>query len=132
MGDGAAESDWHHISPQRAVLILEKDTGQVKVMDGKSITGTARSAGGQRQRGRIAGHCAPRRLEDHFVYLYYTAAAKDGGTPISNSIKRYVWNGSTLTLTKRSSIFRTHRGRITMAARWTSGRTENFTSSSAS
>ena len=89
--------------PSGQALILEKDTGQVKVMDGKTITGTALDlpVANASEEGLLGIALSPTFAQDHFVYLYYTAAAKDGGTPISNSIKRYVWNGSTLTFNKK-------------------------------
>src|SRR5262249_42883432 len=53
------------------------------------------------ERGLLGIALSPSFASDHFVYLYYTAAATDGGTPISNSVKRFTWNGSTLSFNKK-------------------------------
>jgi glucose/arabinose dehydrogenase len=89
--------------PDGRALILEKETGQVKIMTGRSIAGTALDlpVASDSERGLLGIALSPHFADDHFVYLYYTAAAKDGGTPISNSVKRFTWDGSTLTFNKK-------------------------------
>jgi glucose/arabinose dehydrogenase len=89
--------------PDGRALILEKETGQVKIMSGRTIAGTALDlpVATDSERGLLGIALSPNFASDNFVYLYYTAAAKDGGAPISNSVKRYTWNGSTLAFNKK-------------------------------
>ncbi len=89
--------------PDGRALILEKATGKVKILSGRSITGTALDlpVASDSERGLLGIALSPHFDVDHFVYLYYTAALKHGGTPISNSVKRFTWNGSTLTFNKK-------------------------------
>src|SRR6478752_6780534 len=77
--------------PDGRALILEKETGKVKIMDSRSITGTALDlpVSTNSERGLLGIALSPTYADDHFVYLYYTAAAQDGGDPISESVKRY-------------------------------------------
>ena len=89
--------------PDGQALVLEKATGKVKVLSGRTITGTALDlpVASDSERGLLGIALSPHFDVDHFVYLYYTAALKHGGTPISNSVKRFTWDGSTLTFNKK-------------------------------
>src|SRR5438876_9730865 len=79
--------------PDGRGLILEKETGKVKIMSGHSITGTALDlpVATSSEEGLRGIALSPSFSSDHFVYLYSTVAQQDGGTPISNSVKRYSW-----------------------------------------
>jgi glucose/arabinose dehydrogenase len=48
------------------------------------------------ERGLLGIALSPSFVSDQRIYLYYTAAGNDGGSPISNSVKRYRWTGSQL------------------------------------
>ncbi|HEX3356216.1 MAG TPA: PQQ-dependent sugar dehydrogenase [Tepidisphaeraceae bacterium] len=89
--------------PDGRALILEKETGQVKILSGKSLVGTALDlpVATQSEEGLLGIALSPTFAQDHFVYLYYTASTKDGGAPLGNAVKRYTLNGSTLTLNKK-------------------------------
>ncbi len=89
--------------PDGRALILEKETGQVKILSGKSISGTALDlpVATQSEEGLLGIALSPDFANDHFVYLYYTASTNDGGAPLGNAVKRYTWNGSTLVLNKK-------------------------------
>ena len=90
--------------PDGQALVLEKATGKVKVLSGRTITGTEAldlPVASDSERGLLGIALSPHFDVDHFVYLYYTAALKHGGTPISNSVKRFTWDGSTLTFNKK-------------------------------
>ena len=84
-------------------LALEKATGRVRVISGKTITGTALDlpVASDSERGLLGIALSPTFATDHFVYLYYTRAANDGGSPTDNRIERYTWNGSTLAFNRK-------------------------------
>lgn len=84
-------------------LVLQRHTGKVFYVHGQQIGGTAldlkvANAGAQGLLG-IALH--PDFGSNGFVYLYYTAASKDGGKATANRIERYRWNGSDLLFDRR-------------------------------
>jgi aldose sugar dehydrogenase len=89
--------------PDGRALILEKETGKVKIMNGRSITGTALDlpVATDSERGLLGMALSPSFAGDHQVYLYFTAAAQDGGDPIAECVKRYTFDGSTLTFNKK-------------------------------
>jgi len=82
-------------------LVLEKVSGQVKVVAGKSVVGTALTlkVASDSERG-LLGIALPHDFsKNHFVYLYHTDADANGAAT-ANSIDRYTWNGSTLAYSK--------------------------------
>src|SRR5581483_4542684 len=89
--------------PDGRALVLEKETGKVRILSGHDFTGTALDlpVATNSERGLLGIALSPTFNQDHFVYLYYTAAAQDGGAPISNSVKRYSWDGSKLIFKKK-------------------------------
>ena len=89
--------------PDGRALVLEKETGKVRIMRKQRISGTALDlpVANDSERGLLGIALSPNFGSDHFVYLYYTAASADGGSPISNSVKRYSWDGSKLTFNRK-------------------------------
>lgn len=82
------------------MLVTEKQTGRVKVVFGKTVVGTALdlNVANSSEQG-LLGIATPRDFAtNNHVYLYYTAASADGGTPTANRIDRYTWNAGSKTL----------------------------------
>jgi hypothetical protein len=113
-------------------LVLEKDTGRVRIVTGRTVTGTALDlAGGARFRARPAGHRALADVSrDNFVYLSYTRSTADGGAAFDNRVERYRGTArrspSTADLTMPASPGPNHNG-----GKISFGRTESCTRSSA-
>jgi glucose/arabinose dehydrogenase len=84
-------------------LVLEKSTGQVRVVKNRAIAGTALDlpVANDSERGLLGIALSPHLAADHFVYLSYTASDRDGASPIDNRVERYAWNGSNLTFDRR-------------------------------
>ena len=84
-------------------LVLEKTTGRVRVVSGKTITGTALDlpVANDSERGLLGIALSPTFSTDRFVYLDYTRAGSDGSSPIDNRIERYKWTGSSLTFDRK-------------------------------
>jgi len=53
------------------------------------------------EQGLLGIAASPNFAADNLLYLYHTAAAVDGGTPISNSVSRYRWDGANLMFDRR-------------------------------
>jgi glucose/arabinose dehydrogenase len=87
-------------------LVTEKDTGKVKLVENRQITKTVLDlpVANSSERGLLSVAVGPSFAADHFVYLYHTAAAQDGGEPINNKISRYVWSPISKTLTFERKI----------------------------
>jgi glucose/arabinose dehydrogenase len=80
----------------------------VKFVQGKRVAGVALdlAVNNRSERGLLGIAMSPTFTRDHFVYLYYTASSTGGDSGesadvISNSVKRYRWDGATLTFSKR-------------------------------
>src|SRR5436190_1342963 len=73
------------------MLITQKNDGRVLLVKNKQIVGTALDlpVANDSERGLLSIALSPTFATDKLVYLYHTAAATDGGTPISNKISRY-------------------------------------------
>jgi len=87
-------------------LVTEKNTGRVKLVENRAITKTVLDlpVANDSERGLLSVAIGPSFATDHFVYLYHTAAAQDGGQPIVNKISRYTWNPTKKTLTFERKI----------------------------
>jgi glucose/arabinose dehydrogenase len=81
-------------------LMLEKNTGKVLVYENRAFVKTALdlSVSNDSEQGLLGIALSPDFATDRFVYLYYTASAADGGTPISNSVKRFRYDPAKKTL----------------------------------
>ena len=81
-------------------LMLEKNTGKVRVYQNRTFVKTAidLAVSNESERGLLGMALSPDFATDRFVYLYYTASKVDGGEPISNSIKRFRYDPSKKTL----------------------------------
>ena len=84
-------------------LVLEKDTGRVRIVTGRSVTGTALDlpVANNSERGLLGIALSPTFSTDNFVYLSYTRSTADGGAAFDNRVERFRWNGSTLTFDRR-------------------------------
>src|SRR5687767_7966401 len=82
------------------LLVTEKNTGRVRVVDNKRIVGTALdlAVANQSERGLLGIATPPDFSSNNHVYVYYTAAASDGGDPIEHRIERYTWNAGARSL----------------------------------
>ena len=84
-------------------LVLEKNSGQVKVIANRAVAGVALDlpVANNSERGLLGIALSPTFDSDNFVFLSYTAAGSDGGSAIDNRVERYRWNGSTLEFDRR-------------------------------
>src|SRR5436190_19024508 len=71
-------------------LVIEKDTGKVKLLDYRTPGRTVLDlpVANASEEGLLGIALSPSFATDRLVYLYYTAALADGGSAINNSIKR--------------------------------------------
>lgn len=84
-------------------LITQKNDGRVLLLRNKRIVSTVLDlpvANGS-ERGLLGIALSPDFANDQRVFLYHTAASADGGTPISNKVSRYIWNGSSLVFERK-------------------------------
>jgi len=81
-------------------FVLEKNTGQVKLLRNRAIAGTVLdlAVANDSERGLLGVALSPSFATDNFVYIYYTASTSDGGQAFDNRVDRFRWNGSSLTL----------------------------------
>lgn len=87
-------------------LALEKNTGQVKLVQNRSASQIVLDlpVSNDSERGLLGIALSPNFTTDNLVYLYYTAASQDGGAPIVNAIKRYRWDPLNQSLTFHKKI----------------------------
>lgn len=80
------------------MMVIEKNSGRVKVVRDRRVRGTLLDlpVSNDSERGLLGIALSPRFATDNLVYLFHTAAAVDGGAPISNKISRYRYTGSGL------------------------------------
>src|SRR5687767_7066057 len=66
-------------------LVTEKNTGRVRLIENRTITKTVLDlpVNSDSERGLLSVALSPNFASDNFIYLYHTAAASDGGSPIS-------------------------------------------------
>ena len=84
-------------------LALEKNTGRVQIIAGKTIAGTALDlpVANDSERGLLGIALSPDFATSKFVYLYYTHADRDGAAAVDNRVVRYQWDGTKLVFNKR-------------------------------
>jgi len=84
-------------------LVLEKDTGRVRIVTGRTVTGTALDlpVANDSERGLLGIALSPTFSSDNLVYLSYTRSITDGGAAFDNRVERYRWNGSKLIFDRR-------------------------------
>src|SRR5688500_12019100 len=77
-------------------LVLEKNTGRVRVVANRVVAGTALDlpVANNSERGLLGIALSPTFSADNFVYLSYTASTVDGGQAYDNRVERYRWNPS--------------------------------------
>lgn len=76
------------------ILVLQRTTGQVRLIQNGTLQDAPvldLSVANDGERGLLGITTVGK-----YVYLYYTAADKDGGKAIENRIARYVWDGRQL------------------------------------
>src|SRR5438034_812353 len=85
-------------------LVLEKNTGRVRIVQNRAITGTALDVpvANDSERGLLGIALDPGfGVSSSFVYLSYTRANSDGGDAIDNRVERYRWLHSKLVFDRR-------------------------------
>lgn len=84
-------------------LVIEKNSGRVKVVSNRQVTGTALDlpVNGDSERGLLGIALSPTFASDKFIYLNYTRATSDGAAPTDHRVERYRWTGSSLTFDRR-------------------------------
>ncbi len=89
-----------------SALVIEKDTGKVKLMQNRKVTATVLDlpVANDGEQGLLGITLSPNFATDHFVYTYHTAARADGGSAITNKISRYLWDPANKTLTLNRKI----------------------------
>ena len=89
-----------------SMLVLEKDSGQVKHIVGGAVQGTALdlAVNSASERGLLGIALHPRFATNGFVYLYWTESTTGADSAVlsdvgllGNRVDRFRWNGSTLT-----------------------------------
>jgi glucose/arabinose dehydrogenase len=85
------------VSPDK-ILVLEKNTGKVKVVQGGSVIGTALDlpVPNTGEEGLLGIILDPNFDSNGSVYLFYSRADADGGDWIDDRLAKYHWNGTTL------------------------------------
>lgn len=81
------------------ILVNEKNTGRVRrVKDGVLQASPVLDlpVNATSERGLLGMALDPQFSQNNLVYLFYTVAAVDGGTPIANRVSRFSWTGSVL------------------------------------
>ena len=89
-----------HVSPTQ-MLVTEKNTGKVRrVLNGVVQAGQAIDlpVNSSSERGLLGIALDPLFASNNLVYLYYTVAPTDGGTPTANRVARFTWNAGAGTL----------------------------------
>src|SRR5438034_8986179 len=80
-------------------LVLEKNTGKVRIVRNRAITGTAVDlpVANDSERGLLGIALDPGfGVTSSFIYLSHTRANSDGGAAIDNRVERYRWLQSKL------------------------------------
>lgn len=81
------------------ILVNEKNSGQVRRVTNGVVQPTPvldLPVNSSSERGLLGAALHPQFAANNLVYLYYTAAASDGATPIANRVSRFTWTGSVL------------------------------------
>jgi glucose/arabinose dehydrogenase len=91
------------------ILVLQKNNGQVRrVLKGALQAGPVLDldVSNNSERGLLGIALHPNFSTNGFVYLYFTQSDSgvDGGSPTSNRVVRYTWDGNTGTLASPQSI----------------------------
>ena len=91
------------LNDQGDLLVTQKNDGRVVLVRGRQIAGTALDlpVANDSERGLLSIALSPNFANDNFVYLYHTAAASDGGAPISNKVSRYRFDGNQLVFDRK-------------------------------
>jgi len=85
------------------MMVIEKNTGKVKIVRERKVRGTLLDlpVSNDSERGLLGIVLSPDFATNNLVYLYHTASNSDGGSPISNKISRYRYDGSSLVFDKK-------------------------------
>ena len=84
-------------------LAIEKSTGRVQIINGKTIAGTALDlpVASASEQGLLGIALDPDFAANNYLYLYYTKSDADGGAAFDNRVERYTWDGGKLNYSKR-------------------------------
>ena len=79
------------------ILVLQKNDGKVMrvlsgVLQANPVLDVSVANSGERG---LLGIAIVQSPTSQFVYLYFTEASNDGGSPIANHVYKYTWNSST-------------------------------------
>jgi glucose/arabinose dehydrogenase len=82
------------------MLVTEKNTGRVKLVENRRITKTVLDlpVSNASERGLLSIAIPSNFAENNNVYLFHSAASVDGGANISNKISQYKWDPIAQTL----------------------------------
>jgi glucose/arabinose dehydrogenase len=91
------------LNDQGDLLVTQKNDGRVIIVRDRQIAGTALDlpVNSESERGLLSIALSPNFASDSLVYLYHTAAATDGGSPISNKVSRYRLVGNELVFDRK-------------------------------
>ncbi len=91
------------INSRNDMFVIEKSTGKVQQVRDRRVRRTVLDlpVANDSERGLLGITLSPTYAQDNFVYLYYTAAARDGGAPIANAIVRYQYDGEKLVFNRK-------------------------------
>jgi len=85
------------------MMVIEKNTGKVQLVRDRKVRRTLLDlpVSNDSERGLLGIATLGSPASGGFVYLYHTAAAVDGGAPISNKISRYRYDGEQLVFDRK-------------------------------
>jgi glucose/arabinose dehydrogenase len=88
------------------ILVLQKATGEVKVVHDNAIVATALDlpVANANEMGLLGIVRHPDFEKNGLVFIYHTKGTQDGGTWIEDRVDRYLWDATSRTLTFESNI----------------------------
>jgi aldose sugar dehydrogenase len=91
------------INSRNDMFVIEKNTGKVVQVRDRRVRRTVLDlpVANDSERGLLGITLSPTYAQDNFVYLYYTASDRDGGTPIANAVVRYQYDGEKLVFNRK-------------------------------
>ncbi len=91
------------VNSRNDFFVIEKNTGRVQHVRDRRVRRTLLDlpVSNDSERGLLGIALSPTYAQDNFVYLYYTASDRDGGTPICNAVVRYQYDGEKLVFNRK-------------------------------
>ncbi|HEX8342278.1 MAG TPA: PQQ-dependent sugar dehydrogenase [Tepidisphaeraceae bacterium] len=99
----SAPSGAAFVNTRSDLFVIEKNTGKVQFVRNRRVRRTLLDlpVANQSEQGLLGITLSPNFAADNYVYLYYTAAARDGAAPSANAIVRYKYDGDKLVFNRK-------------------------------